>query len=140
MFATGHPGGNHLKVWRLFLCLTLLSFLFRSTVPAGYMPGLSGHGNRTLTVALCSMDGVIGLKMANPGNQAPHPSGHDDTHRSCLFCSVVSQAVAPGTGTLATAPTVVPHRVVLARYSERPLPVTFFGPPLGARAPPAILG
>lgn len=140
MFATGHPDRNHSKAWQILFCLTLLSFLFRSAAPAGYMPNVTGPHDRILTVTLCDAAGAASLQLLVPTTPTPHPPGHDGVGHACPFCSVVTQAIAPGANTLALAATGIPYRLAPA-LGDSPLPTTVVvGPPLGSRAPPSILG
>src|SRR3546814_1775934 len=48
-------------------CLTVVSFLCRSMVPAGYMPDLSGGRDGRLAIELCTMGGGASLVQIDLG-------------------------------------------------------------------------
>lgn len=140
MCATGHLKRRNGAVWQILFCLTLLSFLFRSAVPVGYMPGVGGQYHQRLTITLCTMDGAYSVQLADLFTQAPHPSGHDGAHPFCPFCAVVSHAVAPGLAMFAAIPAAVPRFILRISAAVALPPAALIGPPLGSRAPPALLG
>jgi hypothetical protein len=140
MWATGHLKRRDRAVWQILFCLTLLSFLFRSAIPVGYMPSTAGKHHQRLTIALCTMGGGSEVQLSDLFSQAPHPSGHDGAHQACPFCAVVSQAIAPGSGALALVPTAAARFIVQVPGVQAQATVAVAGPPLGPRAPPTFLG
>lgn len=138
MWAKGHLRKNSKVVWQILFCLTLLSFLFRSAVPVGYMPGMAGQHHQ-LTITLCTMDGASSVQLDDLSGHTSQ-SGHDGGSQTCPFCAVVSQAVAPGLATLPAVPAVLPRIVLQVLRTATRAPATRIGPPLGSRAPPAFLG
>ena len=140
MWATGHLKRGNGAVWRILFCLSLLSFLFRSAVPVGYMPGVGGQHHQRLTITLCTMDGGSSIQLTDLFSPAPHSPGHDGAHPFCPFCAVVSQAVTSGLATFAVIPAVIPCFISRVLGVAAMPPVTLIGPPLGSRAPPAFLG
>jgi len=139
MSATGKPKGSSKRAWQILLCLTLLALLFRAVFPAGYMPRPSGPGNGILTLALCAPHEGITLMPAGLGDDPPEPD-HDGAAQACPFCTVVSQAIMPGAAMLELAAEIAPAATLTLPDGVKPLPALIAGPPLGPRAPPALLG
>ncbi|MFA7437545.1 DUF2946 family protein [Castellaniella sp.] len=137
MHALRNLKGSHKGVWQILLCLTLFALLFRTAFPAGYMPKLSGPGSGTLTIALCTETGDVGLASVTLLDGVPD---HDGAAQSCPFCAVVSQAVMPGAAAPAMATAVARVPTLTLRDGMTPLPARIAGPPLGPRAPPVLLG
>ena len=126
------------RVWQLLFCLTVLSFLCRSMVPAGYMPDLSGGRDGRLAIALCTMGSGADLLQIDLGD-SPGSSSHDDgaAAQGCPFGMVVSQALMPAVAALVFAGVVTNRFVLFVHGGDDVLPpLPALGPPLGSRAPP----
>ncbi|CAM5208804.1 hypothetical protein CDEN61S_03800 [Castellaniella denitrificans] len=141
MHAQGNLKGSGKRVWQILLCLTLFALLFRAAVPAGYMPNLSGQDGGTLTVTLCTEHGGTALMPVSlHDDDAPQAPDHDGTGQFCPFCAVVSLAIMPGIAT-PTVAAAITHEITLPLPDDvKPLSALIAGPPLGSRAPPALLG
>ena len=131
---------NNMSVWQAFFCLAVISFLFRSFIPAGYMPDLSGAQGRALTITLCTMAG--GQTQQGDLSDGAAKSLSDDSigAQDCPYGLLASQAPMPGQDEPLLARTVVHRPVVLARVHQALPPLPSLGPPLGSRAPPSNLG
>ncbi|MCQ9616050.1 hypothetical protein L1889_04480 [Paenalcaligenes niemegkensis] len=130
-----------MAVWKIIFCLTVISFLFRSVIPAGYMPDGSGGRHGKLAITLCSIEGGSRLLPLDLSPQSGGPLS-SDKHTSAADCSFglgLSQAVVPFHNELVLPGTLSRHslQLLVRNYALPPLPAQ--GPPLGSRAPPSSL-
>lgn len=131
---------SNISTWQVFLCLTVLAFLCRALVPMGYMPGSAGAEQGKLALTLCVPGGVqtVMVDLADPNT---HHSSQDQLQlAACPYALVVSQAMLPPAGELAPLGDVGEYAVARSSPALAPPPTLPFGPPLGSRAPPSLLG
>jgi hypothetical protein len=118
----------------------VLSFLYRSAIPHGYMPDVSGAGGGKFTITLCSVGGGPSTLLVDVDGQSHHSSSNDQfDNQDCPFGIVVSQAVMPGQDAPALVGHVAHHPVAQPHRNQAQPPLPALGPPLGSRAPPSNL-
>ena len=122
--------------------LALLLFVLRALVPVGFMPDLAGLADGRIEIVLCTPEGLKAVSFDKDGRPLPHDDSqkHDAvTGGDCPFGLAVGTALlAPDT---AEAFVVAFATAVLARHPDDfRLGPPAHGPPLGPRAPPALLG
>ncbi|MBV7486806.1 DUF2946 family protein [Bordetella sp. BOR01] len=120
---------------RAAIWLALCVFALKALVPQGFMPG-SDPG--TTLIQLCSAAGPVWV-------EGPHKAGHQQDAQHAEQSAVCSVGVALAALPLSSMPAaVVPLATVTLRIAARapPAPATQASPgaPLGARAPPFLLG
>src|SRR5690606_41595171 len=60
MFARGRTFRcKRTSVWQILFCLTVIAFLLRAFIPAGYMPDLSGQRGSSFAVVVFNATGGI---------------------------------------------------------------------------------
>jgi len=121
--------------YRAAIWLALCVFALKALVPQGFMPGADPG---TTLIQLCSAAGPIWV-------EGPHKAGH---HQDAQHAE--QSAVCPVGAALAALPllsmpaAVVPVATVTLRIAARAPPALAVhaapGAPLGARAPPSLLG
>lgn len=131
---------NNMSVWQALFCLTVISFLLRSFIPAGYMPDLSGAQGRAFTITLCTMAGVQTQQVDLSDGAAKSLSGDSIGSQDCPYGLVASQALISNHHEPLLAGTIAYRPVVLAAVHRALPPLPSLGPPLGSRAPPSYLG
>jgi len=137
MFARPHVlRYKRLSVWQLVFCLTVVAFLCRAIIPAGYMPGNSGERGTLFPIIFCTAGGPSLVQF----DLSTDPHGQGPEHRygaeNCVFGLSVAQKVLPGAG-VAWAPRLLFAHFVQTRVGSRTLTLAnISGPPLGSRAPP----
>ncbi len=129
-----------MAVWQALLCLTVVSFLFRSFIPAGYMPDLSGAQGRAFSITLCTLGGVQIQQVDVSDGPAKSLSGDSIGGQVCPYGLVASQALIPGQDEPLFAGAIAHRPLVLAAVHQALPPLPSSGPPLGSRAPPSNLG
>lgn len=138
MYAPGKTLSYKRKLaWQILFCLTILAFLCRAVVPAGYMPATAAESPGLFAVTLCSSSGVsfVSLDLGDDAQQGSSPQY--PLFENCPFGLTLAQKLVPGTDPVtgvtngAFQALVLPAAIVPTLRS--PLP----GPPLGSRAPPA---
>ncbi|MGB6102957.1 MAG: DUF2946 family protein [Pusillimonas sp.] len=128
-----------MAAWQILFCLAMVSLLYRSAIPAGYMPDFSGGGGFSIT--LCSVGGGPTVMPLDLADESGKHASHDGVGgQDCPFGLMASQAAMPGHDALALERTTSFHRVVAAIGSQALPPLPALGPPLGSRAPPSNLG
>ena len=134
----------HQEIWRSVARVVIALFLLRAMIPVGFMPDLKALQDGRVEITLCTADGLKTVLAESPGHSKD--SGQDRSSDSnkpvagdhCPFGSVATQAVAlaaAGTATSATDAYVGP---VFPAFDPSPRDVAQ-GPPLGSRAPPAVI-
>ncbi|MBO9353570.1 DUF2946 domain-containing protein [Bordetella petrii] len=121
---------HHAAIW-LALCV----FALKALVPQGFMPGTDPHAT---LIQLCSAAGPVWV-------QGPHKADHHQDAQHAEQSAVCPVGAALAALPLLSAPAaVVPVRTMALRLAARapPAPATYSSPgaPLGARAPPSLLG
>jgi len=128
-------------VWQIVFCLGLLSFLFRSVIPVGYMPDFSGAGDGKFAVTICSAAGNTSFLpfdlLDHSGKSAPDDgAGSQD----CPFGMAATLALAPVYNAAPISGEISDRPVLLTHDNQALPPLPALGPPLGSRAPPYSLG
>lgn len=122
-------------VWQFLFCLTLVSFLCRSAIPAGYMPGLSGERGDSFAITVCAggYPAVVQVDLHDSSvDSSPDGLG---AGQECPFGLAAAQELLPNGAALELAGSVHARPVVLPQAGfRRAASVT--GPPVGSRAPP----
>lgn len=128
---------KRMAVWQFLFCLTVLSFLCRSAVPAGYMPDLSGSRGDALAIIVCT-GGSPAVMQIDFHDRSDDSSDDLRVGQDCPFGLAAAQELLPNGAALVLAgmlhgqPVVLPHAKVGSGTSV-------LGPPVGSRAPPAQL-
>jgi hypothetical protein len=129
-------------IWRNVARLIVALFLLRALIPAGFMPDLKALGDGRLEITLCTVEGLKTVTVDESGqpltDHSPSNSKKTSSSDLCPFGSVLSHSLAlPATASVgmpvALAISIIPSGQTLHLL----LPAQ--GPPLGSRAPPAIL-
>jgi len=116
--------------------LLILALLCQAVIPAGAMPGTDrDHG--TLTIEICTADGLRQITLPRDGADTDTPPGHDSEvegdpcwYAACAACAMPAlPQCSPLSSEDARGGLVSPASGV---YPANPIA----GPPLGARAPP----
>jgi hypothetical protein len=154
--ATGRFLLQNPAVWRFLYCLTLISFVLRALVPAGFMPDAAAFHDGRPALKLCTSIGTRHASAHAAGHASAHDladaSRHDPGHASaphqgdeapagsdCPFGLLLVQAVVPSIET-AVLLAAAPVRDVAVRFHAVLAPLLPIpGPPLGPRAPPVNL-
>lgn len=126
-------------VWQMFFCLTLISFVCRAAIPAGYMPDSSSPQDRSFAITLCSGGGSAGLMYIDFFDDPDTPSS--DTAYGIAECpyglSAANKLIGPPDALRVVArPSDVPMWISFGNVS--PPYAAYLGPPLGSRAPPIL--
>lgn len=127
--------------YRVAIWLALCVFALKALVPQGFMLGADPG---TTLIQLCSANGPVWIKAPSATDHDHHdPSQQDAQHAE-------QSAVCPAGAAVAAAPlvpspwTVVPIGALTLQVAARAPPsfldTTPLSAPLGARAPPALLG
>ncbi|WP_128831578.1 DUF2946 family protein [Alcaligenes nematophilus] len=126
--------------WQVLFCLAILSFLSRSLVPAGYMPGSLGEQNGFFSVTLCAPGGTPStIWMSLTGQADPPQSNEHADMQKCPYALVLSQVALPSAD-MASLDIPALHQPLLLVHRNQSLPpLPALGPPLGSRAPPVNL-
>lgn len=127
---------RHASIWRFVLLL----FALRALVPAGFMPDFSAAQGGRFALAFCTANGpktrVVDLVSSASKDDAAK-SGSHGVAGECSF----GVSAAPALPAIATVALPAAARVPAAHVSAPLLTAsTPRGPPLGSRAPPALLG
>lgn len=126
---------THTLVWQALLALTVVAFVARAAIPAGYMPQPGAAGDRSFPMTLCL--GGAGVTVVQV-SLYDHPDNPQSAAQSdCVYCLVAGQKLLPHQAALqvaGVAHAVAPAPVVVPNHALPPLPA--LGPPLGSRAPP----
>lgn len=142
MFARGRTFRcKRTSVWQILFCLTVIAFLLRAFIPAGYMPDLSGQRGSSFAVVVCNAAGGNTVMMVDFSDPASK-SANDDALGAyeCPFGLSVAQKQFPANESPGLYVSLVSRPISLA-VSSAAIPVLLaLGPPLGSRAPPAFLG
>lgn len=128
---------KRMAVRQLLFCLTLLAFLCRAAIPVGYMPDLSGKGESSFAITLCTTSGpaVMQLDMAAPHGDPASESGYPG--QDCPFGLSIFEKVLPGGAAPALAG-FISFLYAAPAFSTLAAPMLRAqGPPLGPRAPPS---
>lgn len=113
------------------LCALLLSALW----PAGFMPGAEAEDG-AFTVVICSASGLKKLTLDASGN--PVDENGQAESDSCVYWTAATHIAAlTNAFTVSAAPRPVAERPQAVKNILLPPAI---GPPLGAQAPPALLG
>ncbi len=142
MFARGRTFRcKRTSVWQILFCLTVIAFLLRAFIPAGYMPDLSGQRGSSFAVVVCNATGGNSVMMVDFSDPASK-SANDDASGAyeCPFGLSVAQKLLPGHESPGLSVGLVSRPVSLAESSSAIPALLALGPPLGSRAPPAFLG
>lgn len=126
--------------WRLATSWLLLAFFtLRALIPAGYMPDLAHLGDGGFKVVLCTADGLRTVILDGEGRPVEPEKRKSGAGDECPFGATASKAFLAAEPTRPIA--IPPHggSAIFTRYDLALLPPAQ-GPPLGSRAPPAILG
>ncbi len=142
MFAFRKPSSlKGLAVWQILFCLTVLSFVLRSTIPSGYMPDSSASRNGTIALTLCSAGGGNATILLDLQGKTKHSSSDEhNAGQHCAFGVVASQGVLPTSVSILPAMTVLSQPLPARQRNLALPPMPAQGPPLGSRAPPSHLG
>jgi len=126
---------KRMAVWQLFFCLTLLAFLCRAFIPAGYMPDPAAERGSPFALTLCSMSGPVVVHV-DLSEDSHH--GHDGHYsgENCPFGLSVVQKLMPGHESPVPVGRVYFHVLALPAQGVALPSLPALGPPLGSRAPP----
>ncbi|WP_439815350.1 DUF2946 family protein [Zavarzinia sp. CC-PAN008] len=119
--------------------LALLLLLVRAMIPAGFMPDMAALRDGRIQVVLCSTDGQRVVVLDRDGKAVDDGSGRHDAVGAlhCPFGLVAAQAfilpILPQLG-----PSRAFERDCAPACPAQAAPPPARGPPLGARAPPAL--
>jgi hypothetical protein len=128
------------RAGRMTVRLAVLLFALRAIVPVGYMPDLGTLRDGQVLIVICTGAGTQTLLVDADGrpldeSNAPDHAGAAD----CSFATATATVLALPAGVPALAgPAFAP-----GTHSGRDGPALLApaqGPPLGSRAPPALLG
>lgn len=128
---------KRMAVWQALLCLTVVAFLARAAIPAGYMPSQSGSGDHTFPMALClGGSGITVVQVSLSDSSDPESADQPD----CLYGLCIGQKLLPEHPHIEPVGAAFSHLgvPVIAHYRALP-PLPALGPPLGSRAPPVYL-
>ncbi len=124
-------------VWRFILCLVMLAFSCRATIPPGYMPTLADNKRAVVVLTLCAPNGLARTVLLDLQRRGKTSSDHTQAEAQCPFGIVMSQGVLPVHASLVPAAAVwLTCEVLFSRCGNALPPQIAAGPPLGSRAPP----
>ena len=126
-------------VWQIFFCLTLISFVSRAAIPAGYMPDSAGPQDTGFAITLCSGGGSAGVMYIDFFDDSDTPTSEPAYGiAECPYgLSAANKLLGPPNALRFVnrpldIPTWMPRGKVAPEYA------VFRGPPLGSRAPPML--
>lgn len=127
---------KRMAVWQALICLTVIAFLCRAVIPAGYMPERGGAGAHSFAMTLCLGGGGTTIMQVSLAGDDTDDAGAPD----CPYGLCVTQKLLPDHPMLMLAGVALFQGVLPAasrNHAAPPLPA--LGPPLGSRAPPLNL-
>lgn len=131
---------KRMAVWQGLLCLTVIAFLCRAIIPAGYMPEQRGDAGHVFAMTLCLGGGGTAVMLTDLSGDDGGPE-ESRAQAECPYGFWSGYKSLPGHPALmlvgiAHLLSVVP--TFTRSHALPPLPA--LGPPLGSRAPPLNLG
>lgn len=140
MITTGYH--HYANSWRIrsALCLLFLALLVRGLIPVGYMPDANALKDGRFAITFCITPGTTAPVLASLlGDENPY-SDNVKTANDCPFGLLSNQVLALPLFSAIQALPVVFISVQAFSFNNTALPVLGArGPPLGSRAPPALL-
>lgn len=120
--------------WRTLTGVLLLVFLLRAMIPVGYMPASVQPGKLGMTLCITGLSANV-VKILALDTSHAEPQMLD-----CAFGSAISQAASLFIGTVLFVIAAFDNaRPITWRVAIHAFQLVVRGPPLGSRAPPALL-
>ena len=131
-----HIRHNYPETRQVVIGLLLLPLLLVSLLPQGFMPAVTDGG--TLTVTLCTSDGLRTVTLDANGQEVPDSPVDDEDNGAglCIFAGVGQFAALHAAPDLPTPASAVQKAAGLVPDSLR---AAAYSGSLGARAPPSLL-
>ena len=130
----------NLAVWHTLLSLTIVAFLCRAVIPAGYMPDSSEEQKGIFAITLCvPQGGTSAMLMALIDDPAEPDPGDQVGNPECPFALLAAQHLLPTQAAPALAGAIAHRPLPLLHQNHSLPPLPAQGPPLGSRAPPSSL-
>lgn len=131
---------NESRAGRMTVRLAVLLFAVRAIVPVGYMPDLGALRDGQVQIVICTGTGTQALLVDAAGQPLDQERAPDHADAAdCSFATATATAVALPVTAPALARPAFASGAHSGGESVALLPPVQ-GPPLGSRAPPALLG